>query len=34
MSERKNFNDNNLGIHADFANAGASGGVGWTFLII
>jgi len=26
MSERKNFNDNNLGIHADFANVSASGG--------
>lgn len=26
MSERKNFNGNNLGIHADLANVGASGG--------
>jgi len=27
MSERKNFNGGNFGIHADFANVGASSGV-------
>lgn len=26
MSERKNFNSTNFGIHADLANVGASGG--------
>jgi len=27
MSERENFNGGNFGIHADFANVGASSGV-------